>query len=110
MSAAKGDITAKRGAFHEIPVIDLSPASSPLLSDRKLLAETVYEVCVRVGFFYVRNHGVPESVINDVFSAAKDFFALPIEDKMAIHVSGNAHFRGYTPLMVWRSFKDAADG
>src|SRR5256885_850960 len=102
MSATKDDISAKRGAFTEIPVIDIGPSFSSLLSERKQVAARVYDACVRVGFFYVKNHGVPDDVLDDVFSAAKEFFALPIEDKMAIEVSKSAHFRGYTPLMVWK--------
>ena len=94
------NIGAKRGAFHEIPIIDFTDAFSKDIDKRKRLAAKIYDACVRVGFFYVKNHGVEESIMNDVFSAAKDFFALPLEEKLAIDLNKSPHFRGYTKLMV----------
>ena len=102
MSAVPGldNIAAKRGSFHEIPVIDFKDAFSKDLDARKTLAENIYDACVRVGFFYIKNHGVDESTMTAVFSAAKDFFNLPLEVKMAIDLNKSPHFRGYTKLMV----------
>ena len=97
---ASDNIAAKRGAFHEIPIIDLADAYSKDLTKRQGLAEKIYEACVRVGFFYVKNHGVDESIMKNVFSAARDFFELPLEQKMEIDLNKSAHFRGYTKLMV----------
>jgi len=97
---ANDNIEAKRGAFHEIPVIDFKDAYSKDLEARKCLAAQVYDACVRVGFFYVRNHGVDGSVMEKIFQAAMDFFALPLEEKMVIDLNNNPHFRGYTKLMV----------
>jgi isopenicillin N synthase-like dioxygenase len=94
------NIAAKRGAFHEIPVIDFRDAFSNDFELRKRLAGKIYDACVRVGFFYIKNHGVEDSVMNDIFSAAKDFFNLPLEDKIAIDLNKSPHFRGYTKLMV----------
>jgi isopenicillin N synthase-like dioxygenase len=100
MSAISGNITAKQGAFHEIPVIDFRDAFSKDLEVRKRLAGKIYDACVRVGFFYIKNHSVEDSIMKNIFSAAKDFFSLPLEDKMAIDLNKSPHFRGYTKLMV----------
>jgi len=97
---ASYNIAAKRGAFHEIPIIDYADAFSKDFEKRKQLAVKVYDACVRVGFFYVKNHQVPESVMTNVFTAAKDFFDLPLEEKMEIDLNKSPHFRGYTKLMV----------
>ena len=94
-------IAAKQGSFHEIPVIDFSDAFSRDIEKRRKLAKEIYEACVRVGFFYIKNHGVDKSIMENVFSAAKDFFAQPLEDKLAIDLNLSPHFRGYTKLMVW---------
>jgi isopenicillin N synthase-like dioxygenase len=72
------NIRAKRGAFHDIPVIDFAPAFSKDLDERKRLAVRIHDACVRVGFFYVKNHAVDDSVMENVFGAAKHFFDLPI--------------------------------
>ena len=98
--AASDSISAKRGAFHEIPVIDFTDAFSKDPEKRKALARNIYEACVRVGFFYIRNHRVDDSIMKGVFSAASDFFNLPLEEKMEIDLNKSPHFRGYTKLMV----------
>lgn len=98
---ASDNIDAKRGAFHEIPIIDFADAYHQDLAKRQGLAAKIYEACVRVGFFYVKNHGVDNTVMKNVFSAARNFFALPLEEKMEIDLNKSAHFRGYTKLMVW---------
>jgi len=98
---ASDNIAAKRGAFHEIPIIDFADAYHKELAKRQALAAKIYEACVRVGFFYIKNHGVDDTVMQNVFSAARDFFDLPLEEKMQIDLNKSAHFRGYTKLMVW---------
>jgi len=100
---ADDNIEAKRGAFYEIPVIDFKNAYSEDLEARNCLAAHIYDACVRVGFFYVRNHGVDDSVMKNIFNAARDFFALPLEEKMVIDLNKSPHFRGYTKLMVQMS-------
>lgn len=107
--AASDSIAAKRGAFHEIPVIDFTDAFSKDIEKRRAVARKVYEACVRVGFFYIRNHRVDESVMNGVFSAAKDFFSLPLEEKMEIDLNKSPHFRGYTKLMVQARLRKLSD-
>lgn len=44
-------------AFKEIPVIDISAATSPNKEDRIALAKTIRKACETIGFFYVSNHG-----------------------------------------------------
>lgn len=48
----------------EIPVIDLSSLTSPSLSERKELATEIKAAAVNTGFFYVKNHGVEQHVID----------------------------------------------
>lgn len=36
------------------------------------------------GFFYVRNHGIEERIINDAFAASRRLFALPVEIKNSL--------------------------
>jgi isopenicillin N synthase-like dioxygenase len=98
--ALTDDLSAKRGAFHEIPIIDLRDAFSEELETRKKVARKIYDACCRSGFFYIKNHGVEEAIMKDVFAAARDFFALPLDQKMEIDLNKSPHFRGYTKLMV----------
>ena len=40
-----------------LPIIDLSPYLQG--GDTKPVANAIREACKKVGFFYVKNHGVP---------------------------------------------------
>lgn len=51
-----------------IPVIDLAPARSGSDEDVQIVAKRLYEAFKNVGFAYVKNHGVPEDVVNEAFN------------------------------------------
>ncbi|XP_009342690.2 protein DMR6-LIKE OXYGENASE 2-like [Pyrus x bretschneideri] len=71
-----------------IPLIDLSPISSPdSATDPKLVEEIVREIgnaCREWGFFQVINHGVVLDKLRKIETAARKFFALPLEEKRKI--------------------------
>ena len=87
------------GTFSSIPIIDLTNATSPSLDARKQVAREVYDACVNVGFFYIKNHGVPDEAIASVKQEAKRFFhEQSEEDKMELDITKNAEFYGYAPI------------
>jgi len=49
-----------------------------------------------VGFFYLVGHGIDAALVAQVRQAARRFFALPEEQKLAIEMVNSPHFRGYT--------------
>lgn len=49
-----------------------------------------------VGFFYLTGTGIPAELEQRLHRAARDFFALPEGDKLAIENVKSPHFRGYT--------------
>lgn len=51
-----------------------------------------------MGFFYVKNHGIPESLIAETFALLERFFALDLDTKMDAHVHKNPAIRGYEPM------------
>ncbi|KAK9859850.1 hypothetical protein WJX84_000391 [Apatococcus fuscideae] len=67
-------------------------------------ASTAIEVskaCLENGFFYVRNHGVTQKVLEDQFEAGRKFFQLDSQTKMEIAASKSKHlgvYRGYTGM------------
>lgn len=65
----------------EIPIIDLSPINSDLLEVRKGLAAKVRAASENTGFFYVKNHGIPEELIQEALKQSKRFFDQPLSDK-----------------------------
>lgn len=72
-----------------IPVLDLS---DPL---EKLGAE-LRHAFTEVGFYFVRNHGIPQSLLDQTFAEAERFHAQTLEDKLALKI--NEHNIGYMPM------------
>lgn len=69
-----------------IPVISLAPFAAPGGSDadRAAVAAEWDAACRRVGFVKVVDHGVPPGVIDRAWSAATDFFRLPLAEKASV--------------------------
>lgn len=77
---------------------DLGSISSADIATRQELVNQVRNACMKVGFFYgtwiteikysflhafvVKNHGIPEEIVQNALFESKEFFSLPIEQKM----------------------------
>lgn len=87
--------TARAVDFTEIPIIGLAGAAdggAPLGA----VAAAIRRAAVEVGFFYVKDHGIPPAVIDAAFAAAQAFFALPAEQKLAVKV--DRRHRGFVAM------------
>ncbi|MEE3288684.1 MAG: 2-oxoglutarate and iron-dependent oxygenase domain-containing protein [Pseudomonadota bacterium] len=91
-------LTSIRMTDEEIPVIDLAPMRSDDASGRARLAKEISRACEEIGFFYVKNHGIPDSVITDAQRVSKGFFEQSEGVKKLIEVSSSSSNRGYIPL------------
>ncbi|KAI0793028.1 Clavaminate synthase-like protein [Irpex lacteus] len=85
--------------FEQIPIIDLADLHSTDPAERRALADLIRDACINVGFFYVKNHGVPPETISKALSAGKSFFGLPQAAKDAIDIHKSENFKGYTALL-----------
>ncbi|HEY0626148.1 MAG TPA: 2-oxoglutarate and iron-dependent oxygenase domain-containing protein [Allosphingosinicella sp.] len=54
----------------------------------------------RYGFAIIRNHGIPQELIDRAEEKAKQFFALPEEVKRKYAIPGGGGARGYTPFGI----------
>jgi isopenicillin N synthase-like dioxygenase len=88
--------------FREVPVVDMAPLAR---GDVAEVAAAVRRAAIEVGFFYVRNHGVPADAIDAAFAASRDFFALPLSRKLAVAV--NARHRGYIKVGEAKMYEGA---
>lgn len=89
-------IASRQTAFSEIPMIDIAALVDG--SDAEGVARTIGKVCEEVGFFYVKNHGVPQDLIDRMYASTKEFFELPQETKDRLHVANSGPtLRGYIP-------------
>jgi isopenicillin N synthase-like dioxygenase len=80
-----------------IPVIDVSP----LLDDGSDAAlarvgDAILDASERIGFFYIRGHGVPRAVTHAAAGQALEFFRRPLEQKLQVRVSPK--HRGFIPV------------
>lgn len=83
-----------RENFDSIPVIDVAPLLDG--SDKQGVAKQIRWALSNAGFMYVKNHGIAQGFVDDVFDVTRRFFALPMEQKMALHVSkSDVALRGY---------------
>ncbi|SVC13757.1 uncharacterized protein METZ01_LOCUS266611, partial [marine metagenome] len=90
----------KKSIFKGIPIIDIAPLVIPN-DNSKLIRQTGNEIrdaCKNVGFFYIKNHQIPQSHLDSIIPSIQNFFNLSLEEKMKIHISKSDIFRGYTPL------------
>jgi isopenicillin N synthase-like dioxygenase len=79
-----------------IPIVDLGPyfAGKPGALERT--ARELRVALTEIGFYFVVNHGVPESLIRGAFEQAARFHGQPLERKMEVRV--DKHNVGYLPM------------
>lgn len=77
-----------------LPTLDISRFHGTAEGREAFIAE-LRKVLYNHGFFYLKGHGVSPTLIEDVVSTAKRFFALPPEEKLKIEMVNSPHFRGY---------------
>jgi isopenicillin N synthase-like dioxygenase len=80
-----------------LPVIDLSALRAG--GRAQDVAAEIDAACRDRGFFYVVGHGVPTELVSGLDALAREFFALPDDEKSAIamHHGGRA-WRGWFPV------------
>ena len=83
----------------EIAIVSLE---QPLES----IADELGRSFAEYGFAVIRDHGIPQDLIDRAEAKSKEFFALPTEAKMAYKIEGGGGARGYTPFGVEKA-KDA---
>lgn len=76
-----------------LPLIDLARFRQP---DRDEFLADLRHAAHDVGFFYVVNHGVPAELTTGIMDVARRFFALSLEQRLAIENINSPQFRGYT--------------
>ena len=79
----------------EIPLIDISGIYGDLESRTKLAKQIKY-AAENIGFFYIKNHGIPESAIQGALNSSKTFFQQPEEKKQLVSKDKGKYFNGYS--------------
>lgn len=108
-------LASKQTGFTEIPIIDISSLISG--EDPLEVARKIGDACEKVGFFYIKNHGVEQQLIDEMYTLTKRFFKLPYEEKNQLNiVNSGLTLRGYIPMYAenvdpanTRDFKECFD-
>jgi len=79
-----------------IPTLDLGPYLAGSTGARESLALELRRVQENIGFYVVVNHGVPQAPIERGYAALREFFALPLEEKLKLKIDERSV--GYVPI------------
>ena len=71
------EVTVELGSGERIPVVDLTGLKSGDFAVRKATAISMREAFEDFGFIYLKDHNVPQRVIDELFARSIDFFGLP---------------------------------
>lgn len=83
-------------SFNSIPVIDLNEFVNGNETSKHHFVNELGKAFEEVGFVAVKNHGVPQQLIDDYYNAVKQFFSMPTEIKRKYEIPELAGQRGYT--------------
>jgi isopenicillin N synthase-like dioxygenase len=86
MSVAPSPVSSSDAA--EIPVLDLAPYLSGHSAARERLARQLCHALENIGFYFIKGHGVPQSLIDAAFAATARFHAQPLDRKMSCGATG----------------------
>ena len=78
-----------------IPQLDLGPYLAGSVAAREALAKELQWIQENIGFYVVVNHGVDQEPIRRAARAMREFFALPLAEKLRIRI--NEKSVGYVP-------------
>ncbi|GAC1397456.1 MAG: 2-oxoglutarate and iron-dependent oxygenase domain-containing protein [Sediminibacterium sp.] len=79
-----------------IPVVDLAEFSSGDAKCKHAFVQELGKAYEEVGFVAVKNHGIPDELINRQYEYVQQFFSLPLEKKLRYEIPGLSGQRGYT--------------
>lgn len=82
--------------FMSIPSVDLSDFLSGDAVKKNQFIQNLGKAYEDVGFVAVKNHGISDDLITDLYKYVQQFFSLPLEKKKIYEIKGLAGQRGYT--------------
>ena len=79
-----------------IPVVDLSDFTGNDPKKKAAFVQELGKAYETVGFVAVKNHGIPDDLIADLYKYVQQFFSLPSDKKRTYEIPELAGQRGYT--------------
>lgn len=81
---------------YSIPSLDLADFKSGTPEQKKKFAQDLGNAYETVGFVAIKNHGLSDELVNQLYAEVKKFFDLPVEVKLKYEDPKLAGQRGYT--------------
>ncbi|MEO6820155.1 MAG: 2-oxoglutarate and iron-dependent oxygenase domain-containing protein [Ginsengibacter sp.] len=79
-----------------IPSVDLSKFTHGSAEEKAEFVQELGKAYEEVGFVAVKNHGIPDELIADLYKYVQQFFSLPSDKKRSYEIPELAGQRGYT--------------
>jgi len=79
-----------------IPSVDLAEFLSNDPEKKQAFVQALGKAYEEVGFVAVKNHGIADELIEDLYTHVQQFFSLPLQQKKNYEIAGLAGQRGYT--------------
>jgi isopenicillin N synthase-like dioxygenase len=79
-----------------IPSVDLGEFLSGDAEKKNQFVQSLGKAYEEVGFVAVKNHGISDDLIADLYKYVQQFFSLPLEQKKNYEIKGMSGQRGYT--------------
>ncbi|KAM3536010.1 hypothetical protein MY4038_000786 [Beauveria bassiana] len=83
-------------SFTSIPILDLAEAKDSATKPEFL--RQLRHALMEVGFLYLKNVGIPDSLFEQVIEQGKAFFDIPEAEKLKIEMKNAPSFLGYSRL------------
>ena len=79
-----------------IPSVDLDEFLSGDAARKNEFVQNLGKAYEEIGFVAVKNHGISDDLISDLYKYVQQFFSLPLEQKKQYEIKDLAGQRGYT--------------
>ena len=89
---------APTGSQSFIPVIDMAPYREGTPEGKRRVATQLDRACREVGFYILVGHGVDARSIDEVDAVSREFFDLPLDEKMQVHIGSTSGAVGYAAV------------
>lgn len=85
----------------EVPIIDLSGIYGDA-DARRAVAAVIREAAENMGFFYIKNHGIPKAVVDAARAQSEAFFTQPEAKKREATTAQSRFFNGWTEKYAYQ--------
>jgi isopenicillin N synthase-like dioxygenase len=80
------------------PVVDIARLRDGSASEQRAEVGQLGRACRETGFFCISGHGISPDRKLALFEASRQFFALPLTQKLAVSITRSPHNRGYVGM------------